>query len=55
MHHEKSLVPAFVEVSVDRLFDNSETEKKKVFEKAWEKIVNFSSVCLNVRTREKQN
>ena len=56
MRHEKSLVPAFVEVSVGRLFDNFEAGKKKFcFGKSLGKIVNFGSVSLNVRTREKQN
>lgn len=51
-----SLVPAFVEVSVDRLFDNFEAAEKKIcFGKSLGKIVNFASVSLNIRTREKQN
>ena len=31
MYHEKSFVPAFVAVSVDRLFDNFEAGKKILF------------------------
>jgi len=29
-HHEKSSVPAFLKVSIDHLFDNLESEKKKL-------------------------
>ena len=28
-HHEKSVVPAFLKVSIDHLFDNLESGKKK--------------------------
>ena len=38
-HHEKSVVPAFLKVSIDHLFDNLESGKKKLlfWEKVWKK------------------
>ena len=44
-HHEKSVVPAFLKVSIDHLFDNLESGKKKiiVLGKSLEKVLDFGS------------
>ena len=38
-HHEKTVAPAFLKVSIDHLFDNLESGKKELlfWEKVWKK------------------
>jgi len=44
VRHEKSLVLAFIEVSVDRLFDNFEAGKKILF---WKKPAKNCEFCIS--------
>ena len=43
-HHEKSFVPSFFFISIDQLFDNLESVKRRYcFGKSLEKVLNFGS------------
>ena len=49
-HHEKTVVPAFLKVSIDHLFDNLESGKKELL--FWEKVWKTSwildrNICTN--------
>ena len=49
-HHEKTVVPAFLKVSIDHLFDNLESGKKELL--FWEKVGKKSwildrNICTN--------
>ena len=49
-HHEKTIVPAFLKVSIDHLFDNLESGKKELlfWQKVWKKSwILDRNICTN--------